>query len=47
MANSDELISLKATTDEEKGPKPKSVEFNVVDISNPVLENGIMFADMY
>ena len=47
MANSDELISLKATTDEEKGPKPKSVEFDVVDMSNPVLENRIMFADVY
>ena len=47
MANSDELISSKATTDEEKGPKPKSVEFDMVDMSNPMLENGMKFADVY
>jgi hypothetical protein len=47
MANSDELISPKATTDEEKGPKPKSVEFDMVDMSNPVLENGMKFGDVY
>ena len=54
MANSDELISPKATTDEEKGPKPKCVEFDVVDMSNlvvdmsnSVLENGMKFADVY
>jgi hypothetical protein len=38
MANSDELISPKATIDEEMGPKPNSVKFDVVDMSNPVLE---------
>ena len=47
MANSNELISPKATTDEENGPKPKSVEFDVVDMSNLVLENGVKFADVY
>ena len=47
MANSDELISPKAISDEEKGPKPKSVEFDVMDMSNPVLENGMKFADVY
>uniref|UniRef100_A0A2N9HPZ0 Uncharacterized protein n=1 Tax=Fagus sylvatica TaxID=28930 RepID=A0A2N9HPZ0_FAGSY len=35
------------TTNEERGPKPKSVEFDVVDMSNPVLENGMKFADVY
>uniref|UniRef100_A0A2N9J5M7 CCHC-type domain-containing protein n=1 Tax=Fagus sylvatica TaxID=28930 RepID=A0A2N9J5M7_FAGSY len=47
MANSDELISFKATSDEENGLKPKSVEFDVMDMSNPVLENGMKFADVY
>ena len=41
------MISPKATTDEEKCLKPKSVEFDVVNISNPVLENGMKFANMY
>ena len=45
--NSDELISPKATTDEEKGKKPKSVEFDVVDMINPMLKNGMKFADIY
>uniref|UniRef100_A0A2N9HBF3 SWIM-type domain-containing protein n=1 Tax=Fagus sylvatica TaxID=28930 RepID=A0A2N9HBF3_FAGSY len=45
--NSDELISPLATSDEEKGPKPKSVEFHVMGMSNPVLENGMKFADVY
>jgi hypothetical protein len=42
MPKSDELISPLATSDEKKvpkGPKPKSVEFDVIDMSNPVLEN--------
>ena len=47
MANSDELISSLATSDEEKTPKPKSVEFDVIDMSNPVLENGMKFVDVY
>jgi hypothetical protein len=47
IANSDELISPKATTNEEKGQKPKSVEFDVMDMSNPVLENGMKFTDVY
>ena len=47
MPNSDELISPLATSDEEKDPKPKSVEFDVMDMSNPVLENGMKFADVY
>ena len=47
MTNIDELISPKATTDEEKGPKPKSMEFDVMDMSNLVLENGMEFADVY
>uniref|UniRef100_A0A2N9EY34 SWIM-type domain-containing protein n=1 Tax=Fagus sylvatica TaxID=28930 RepID=A0A2N9EY34_FAGSY len=50
MPNSDELITPLATSDEEKvpkGPKPKSVEFNVIDMSNPVLENGMKFANVY
>jgi hypothetical protein len=38
MPNSDELISPLATSDEEKGPKPKSVKFDVMDMSNPVLK---------
>uniref|UniRef100_A0A2N9ILE3 SWIM-type domain-containing protein n=1 Tax=Fagus sylvatica TaxID=28930 RepID=A0A2N9ILE3_FAGSY len=50
MPNSDELITPLATSDEEnvpKGPRPKSVEFDVIDMSNPVLENGMKFADVY
>jgi predicted Rdx family selenoprotein len=47
MPNSDELISPLATSDEDIGPKPKSVEFDVMDMSNPVLENGMKFADVY
>uniref|UniRef100_A0A2N9IJF0 Transposase MuDR plant domain-containing protein n=1 Tax=Fagus sylvatica TaxID=28930 RepID=A0A2N9IJF0_FAGSY len=50
MPNSDELITPLATSDEEKvpkGQKPKSVEFDVIDMSNPVLENGMKFADVY
>ena len=47
MPNSDELISSLATSDEEKGPKPKSVKFDVMDMSNPVLENGMKFVDVY
>jgi hypothetical protein len=50
MPKSDELISPLATNDEEKVPKglkPKSVEFDVIDMSNPVLENGMKFADVY
>ena len=50
MPNSDELITRLATSDEEKvpkGPKPKSVEFNVIDMSNPMLENGMKFANVY
>uniref|UniRef100_A0A2N9H1Q0 MULE transposase domain-containing protein n=1 Tax=Fagus sylvatica TaxID=28930 RepID=A0A2N9H1Q0_FAGSY len=43
----DLLDTAVATTDEEKGPKPKSVEFDMVDMSNPVLENGMKFADVY
>uniref|UniRef100_A0A2N9IN90 Transposase MuDR plant domain-containing protein n=1 Tax=Fagus sylvatica TaxID=28930 RepID=A0A2N9IN90_FAGSY len=50
MPNSDELITPLATSDEDnvpKGPKPKSVEFDVIDMSSPVLENGMKFADVY
>jgi hypothetical protein len=50
MPNSDELISPLATSDEErvpKAPKPRSVEFDVIDMSNPVLENGMKFSDVY
>ena len=50
MPNSDELITPLATSDEDnvpKGPKPKSVEFNVIDMSNLVLENGMKFANVY
>ena len=50
MLKNDELISPLATSDEEKvpkGPKPKSVEFDVIDMSNPVLENGMKFVDVY
>ena len=47
MPNSDELISPLATSDEDMGPKPKSVEFDVMDMSNLVLENGMEFADVY
>ena len=48
------MISPKATTNEEKDPKPKIVEFDMVDMSNPavdmsnpVLENGMKFANVY
>ena len=47
MPNSVELISPLATSDEDIGPKPKSVEFDVMDMSNSVLENGMKFADVY
>ena len=50
MPNSDELITPLATSDEEnvpKGPKPTSVEFDVIEMSNPVLENEMKFADVY
>uniref|UniRef100_A0A2N9GEU7 SWIM-type domain-containing protein n=1 Tax=Fagus sylvatica TaxID=28930 RepID=A0A2N9GEU7_FAGSY len=50
MPNSDELISPLAISDEErvpKAPKPRSVEFDVIDMSNPVLENGMKFSDVY
>jgi hypothetical protein len=50
MPNSDELITPLATSDEDnvpKGPKPKSVEFDVIDMSSPMLENGMKFADVY
>ena len=50
MPNSDELITPLATSDEEKipkGQKLKSVVFDVIDMSNPVLENGMKFADVY
>uniref|UniRef100_A0A2N9EU15 CCHC-type domain-containing protein n=1 Tax=Fagus sylvatica TaxID=28930 RepID=A0A2N9EU15_FAGSY len=30
-----------------KAPKPRSVEFDVIDMSNPVLENGMKFSDVY
>ena len=50
MPNSDELITPLATSDEDnvpKGSKPKSVEFDVIDMSSPMLENGMKFADVY
>lgn len=36
LSNSDELLSPRATTDEERDPNPRSIEFNVVDIKGIV-----------
>ena len=35
------------SSDEEKGPNLKSVEFDEVDMINPVLKNGMKFVDVY
>uniref|UniRef100_A0A2N9FNG2 SWIM-type domain-containing protein n=1 Tax=Fagus sylvatica TaxID=28930 RepID=A0A2N9FNG2_FAGSY len=47
LLSGDEDLLDAATTDEEKGPKPKSVEFDVMDMSNSMSKNGMKFADVY